>query len=156
MPRSLSPAALASANAQSTDEVWLVLLTIEHNEIDSPIRVVNNTEDIVSRGQTYIGFPFDFELPGEDADAPTKARLRIDNVDRRIVEAVRTISSPPLVTLEVILASAPDTVEFSFSGLTMREIDYDVSSVSGDLLFESIFAEPVTYTMTPSRFPGLF
>jgi hypothetical protein len=149
MPRSLSPAALASANAQSTDEVWLVLLTIEHNEIDAPIRVVNNTEDIVSRGQTYIGFPFDFELPGEDADAPTKAR-------RRIVEAVRTISSPPLVTLEVILASAPDTVEFSFSGLTMREIDYDVSSVSGDLLFESIFAEPVTYTMTPSRFPGLF
>jgi hypothetical protein len=156
MPRSLTSTALASANAQQTDEVWLVLLTIQHNDLEQPIRVVNNTEQIVSRGQTYVGFPFDFELPGEDADSPSKARLRIDNVDRRIVEVVRRISSPPLVTLEVILASAPDTVEFVFSGLTMREIDYDVTSVSGDLLFESIFAEPVTYTMTPSRFPGLY
>lgn len=156
MPRSLSSTAIASANAQQTDEVWLVLLTIAHASLATPIRVVNNNESIVSRGQTYQWFPFEIELPGEDVDSPSRARLRIDNVDRTIVNTIRSISTPPTVTLEVVLASAPDVVEVSFSGLSLREVDYDAMSVTGELVFESIFTEPVTLTMTPARFPGLF
>lgn len=156
MSRSLSTRAIASANAQTTDEVWLVLLTISHSTLATPIRVVNNNEDVVSRGNTYQWFPFDIELPGEDVDSPSRARLRIDNVDRTIVNTIRSITTPPTVTLEVILASAPDVVEVSFTGLSLREVDYDAQSVSGELVFESIFTEPVTLTMTPARFPGLF
>jgi hypothetical protein len=156
MARSLSSTAIASANAQQTDEVWLVLLTIAHPSLATPIRVVNNNESIVSRGQTYQWFPFEIELPGEDVDSPSRARLRIDNVDRTIVNTIRSISTPPTVTLEVVLASAPNVVEVSFSGLSLREVDYDAMSVTGELVFESIFTEPVTLTMTPARFPGLF
>lgn len=156
MARTLSSRAIASGNAQQTDEVWLVLLTISHPELPEPIRVVNNNENVTSRGNEFIAFPFDIQLPGEDPDLPAKARLRIDNVDRRVVNTIRSITSPPSVTLEVVLASAPNTVEISFEGLVMREVEYDVSAVTGDLVFESIFTEPITYTMTPSRFPGLF
>jgi hypothetical protein len=156
MARTLSQTAIRSQNAQQTDEVWLVLLTIEHNNMPEAIRVVNNTEDIVSRGLTYTAFPFDFELPNEDADNPATVRLRIDNVDRRVVQAVRSITSPPMVTIDVVLASSPNTVEMTLTGMTMREISYDATSVSGQLQFETIYSEPVTYTMTPSRFPGLF
>lgn len=155
MARTLSAAALASMHAQETGEVWLVLLTITNPGITT-IRVVNNTENIVSRGNTFIGFPFEIELPGQDPDSPSSARLRIDNVDKQIVEAVRSISTPPLVTIEVVLASQPDTVEIAYSNLTMRSVEYDVDSVRGELTFESIFSEPVTLTMTPNRFPGLF
>lgn len=155
MPRSLSAAAVASLNAPQTGEVWLVLLTIANAGMTT-IRVVNNTEDIVSRGNTYQAFPFELELPGEDPDSPSSARLRIDNVDKRIVEAVRSISTPPEVTIEVILASQPDTVEIAYSSLTMRSVEYDVNSVRGELVFESIYSEPVTLTITPNRFPGLF
>lgn len=155
MSRTLSSAALASMHAEQTDEVWLVLLTISNPGMTT-IRVVNNTEDIVSRGNTYIGFPFEIELPGQDPDSPSSARLRIDNVDKRIVEAVRTITTPPEVTIEVILASQPDTVEIAYSNLSMRAVEYDVDSVRGELTFESIYSEPVTLTITPNRFPGLF
>lgn len=155
MPRALSAAAIASLNAQQSGEVWLVLLTISNPGITT-IRVVNNTEDIVSRGNTYQAFPFEIELPGQDPDTPASARLRIDNVDKRIVEAVRSITTPPQITIEVVLASQPDTVEIGYSNLTLRSVEYDVNSVRGELTFESIFSEPVTLTITPNRFPGLF
>lgn len=155
MPRSLSATALASMHAPQTGEVWLVLLTISNPGMTT-IRVVNNTEDVVSRGNTYQAFPFEIELPGEDPDSPSSARLRIDNVDKRIVEAVRSISTPPEVTIEVILASQPNTVEISYANLTLRSVEYDAGSVRGELVFESIFSEPVTLTITPNRFPGLF
>lgn len=155
MPRTLSQAALASIHAQETDEVWLVLLTISGTGMTT-IRVVNNTEDVYSRGDTFLAFPFEIQLPGEDADMPPAARLRIDNVDKRIVEAVRSINTPPNVTIEVVLASQPNTVEIAFTNMTMRSVEYDADSVRGDLVFETIFSEPVTYSVTPNRFPGLF
>jgi hypothetical protein len=156
MAQDFSNTASASANAQSTAEVWLILLTITHASLSSPLRFVNNNEDIVSRGNTYAFFPFDIELPGEDADQPTKARLRIDNVSREIIKTIRSITTPPTVSIEVILASQPDTVEVGYYDMSMRDVDYDVQSISGELVFEPIFTEPVTFTMTPGRFPGLF
>lgn len=155
MPRTLSSAAVAAINAQESSEVWLVLLTMSNAGMTT-IRVVNNNEDVVSRGNTYQAFPFELELPGEDPDSPSSARLRIDNVDKRIVEAIRSITTPPQITLEVILASQPDTVEISYSDLSLRSVDFDADSVRGELTFESIYSEPVTLTITPNRFPGLF
>jgi hypothetical protein len=82
--------------------------------------------------------------------------LRIDNVDRRVVQTIRSITAPPTVTLEVILASAPNNVEVSFTNMTLRNAQYDSSTVSGELTFDAIYTEPATLTMTPSRFPGMF
>ncbi len=155
--RTLSPNALASAFAESTGEVWLLLCTIEHPEIeDGALRFVNNMESVTSRGELYIAFPFSVELPGEDAENLGEARLRIDNIDRMIVEVIRTITTPPTVTLEVVLASSPDTVEASFQGMTLRSVAYDAQSVSGVLKFEDISGEPMSLQMTPQRFPGMF
>jgi len=154
--RTLSQAAVESANAQETGEAWLVLLTIDHDELAVPIRVANNHETITSGGDEYIGFPFEITLPGEDQDQPMKAQLRIDNVERTIVETLREIDSPPSVTARVVLASQPDTVEAEFVGMKLRSARYDANTVEGDLMFEDVLNEPVTVTMTPGRFPGLF
>lgn len=158
--RNLSTAALESAMAENTDEVWLVLLTIKHpNILDNggELYFVNNMEDIVTAGpKTFIAFPFQIDLPGEDQDQPTVGRLRIDNVDRQIVSTLRALSTPPTVDIEVVLASQPDTVEVGFYDMTMRNATFDPLYVEGTLTFESIYVEPITLEMTPARFPGLF
>ena len=156
MARTLSSAATASIHAQETGEVWLVLLTISHSTLATPIRVVNNNEDITSRGNIYQAFPFEIVLPGQDPDSIPKATLRFDNVDRTAIATIRGVEAPPSVTIEVILASQPDTVEISFPNLALRNVKYDASVIEGELLFENLFSEPITLTMTPSRFPGLF
>lgn len=156
MARTLSSAAVASIHAQETGEVWLVLLTITHADLATPIRVVNNNEDITSRGNIYQAFPFEVAFPNQDPESPPKAQLRFDNVERTAVNTIRSISSPPSVTLEVVLASSPNTVEVSFPNLTLRNVRYDALIIEGDLLFEQLYSEPITYQMTPNRFPGLF
>jgi hypothetical protein len=105
---------------------------------------------------TYIAFPFQLDLPGEDQDAASPARLRIDNVDRQIVEAIRGLSGPPTANLEVVLASQPETVEIGFYDLTIRSADYDAMVIEAAMTYEAIFTEPVSFDMTPSRFPGLY
>ena len=154
--RTLSPAALQAGFEQQTDEVFLVLLQITHPNLPDAIRVVNNNENVTSGGALYVAYPFEIELPGEDSDQPPLARLRIDNVDRLLVATVREIATPPQITIRVVLASQPDTIELQFQGLTMRNVTYDAATISGELVFEQILVEPVATVMTPSKFPGLF
>lgn len=154
--RTLSNAALASAHARETGEAWLILLTITHPTLSPPLRFVNNLQSVTSRGNVFIAFPFEIELPEQDADTPGEARIVIDNIDRQIVETIRQITSPPEVLIEIVLASQPSTVEAAFDGLVLRNVQYDAYTVKGTLRFEDIMTEPVSLQMTPSRFPGMF
>lgn len=163
--RNLSTRAVESGNDSETGEVWLILLTIIHPDIlDGPLRLVNDHAELqrhvlvngASTLVTHIALPFDIDLPGENPDSPSKAVLKVDNVDRRIVQAMRELQSPPTVDIEVVLKSQPDVTEVSFPGMTLRNVRYDVNAVSGDLSFESIYGEPVSIIITPHRFPGLF
>lgn len=157
MARTLSATARQALYAQETGEVFLLLLTIDHATLESPIRVANNFEDIVSNGNTYVAFPFQITLPDDLDDHPPAMRLSIDNVDRAIVEAVRSIASPPTITLDVILVAAPDTVEASFTGFTLRNCDYDALVVEGDLALEDVLNEPFPAgSFTPDLFPSAF
>lgn len=146
-----------SAYAADTADLWLVLVTIDHDDLAEPIRVVNNTEDVTSGGDLYVGFPFDVTLPDEREEAPSAARLSIDNVSREIAEAVRSVSSAPTVTLEVIRAAAPDTVEVSWPFFSLRNVKWDAFKVSGDLVLEDFTSEPYPAAIfSPASWPGLF
>jgi hypothetical protein len=153
----VTDALTASAFAADTDEVWLVLVTIEHADISPPIRVVNNTENITSRSELFVAFPFSITLPDSREDAPPRARLTIDNVSREIAQAVRTITSAPVVTIEVVRAADPDTVEISWPFFTLRNIKWDAGKVSGELTLEDFTSEPYPAGIfSPASFPGLF
>lgn len=158
--RTLSTAATLSQTAQSTSEVWLVLLRIRHANITPGgiLRFVNNIADITggSDNALYTAFPFEFDIPGEEEDQPSVARLKIDNVDLRIIQAIRGLPSAPTCDFEIILASQPTVVEISMTGMTLRAVDYDKFEVTGTVTFEEIYTEPVSLDMTPSRFPGMF
>lgn len=156
MSRTLSPAAVASLTAENTSEVWLVLLEIDHADLAAPIRVVNDNVNCTHNGDVYLGLPFAIELPGEDAEEPGMATVAIPNVDRSVVRAGREIAGPATATLTVVLASQPDTVEVSYPGLTLNDLQWDAGTVRGRLRFESIVTEPCTLIITPERFPGLF
>lgn len=153
----MTVALTTSAFAQETTDVWLVLVTIEHADLAAPIRVVNNTEDVVSGGDTYTAFPFEVTLPDSKDDAPDRGRLVIDNVSREIAQAIRSITSPATVTFEVIRAAAPDTIEMTWPFFKLTNVKWDVLQVSGDLTLEDFTSEPYPAGIfSPAGFPGLF
>lgn len=146
-----------SAFAQETDDVWLILLTIEHTDLPATIRVVNNTEDVTSGGDTYTAFPFRIALPDSREGAPPRARLEIDNTSREITQAIRSITSAPTVTIEIVRAADPDTIEVSWPNFKLRNVRWDVGQVSGDLVLVDFTTEPYPgLKFTPAYFGGLF
>lgn len=153
----LSSTFKTEALKSETGEVFLVLLTIDHDDLSTPIRVVNNTVDITSGGDLYVAFPFDIQLPDNLEDSPARARLKIDNVSREIAQAIRTITTAATVVIEVIRAADPDTIEVTFAPFSLVNVTWNMFSVSGDLEIENMATEPFpAQTFTPGFFPGLF
>lgn len=157
MTRQLTYAARAAIQAQETGDVILILVTLDHAGMDDPIRAVNNSTDITSRGMVFTAYPFELTLPDDADGKPPRARLVIDNIDRSIVAAIRQLSSAPHVTIEIIRAADPDAIEARFSDFTFTDITYDSRVVEGSLTLEDFTAEPFpAASFSPSLFPGLF
>lgn len=158
MPRVLSAPAVRAILAQETAEVFVILLTIEHPTFAAAVRVCSDSVNTNSRGSVFQPFPFEVVTPGEDDSAPPRVTLRIDNVDRRIVQEVRRVSGEPMtVTVEVVLASSPDTVEAGPFEFSLRDVTYSALVVEGSLAFDDILNEPFPgVDFTPSVSPALF
>jgi Domain of unknown function (DUF1833) len=156
-PRPLSVSALRAITAQETGEIFLILITITHDDLADPLYFVNNTENIMSRGHEFLGWPFELALPDEREDSLPSVQIRIDNVDRRILEGIRGLLTAPTVLLEIVLASVPDVVEAGPITFTLRGVDYDALVISGSLTPEDVLNEPaMQFSFTPALFPGLF
>jgi hypothetical protein len=157
MPRQLTLAAVREAQKEHGQDPFLVLLTIE---VDSPgewVRVVNNTENIVSRGDTFIGCPFQIALPDVNDYMTADATLTIDNVDPRIWQGVRMLTAAPIITMEVILASAPDDVMLQTTGLRLREASVTNQSITGKLVPDTIWQGGFpAHDFDPAQNPGMF
>lgn len=145
-----------SAFEHETAEAWLVLLTISHDDLSEPIRVVNNETNIVSRGNTFVAFAFEPILPTDAPDRAPEARLRLDNVSRELIEHIRSIQSPPSVTFEVIRSTAPDVVEKSWTGFELRDVRWDAREINGRLAQRDILTEAYPADIfSPAQFRGL-
>lgn len=143
--------------SQDTEEVFIILLEISHDDLDAPIRICNAGVDITSNGNQFVYYPFALNLPDDDADSVPQAQLTIDNVDLQQVEAIRSIQSPPSVRIMVVLASTPNTIEVDFSDFIINNIKYDAMTITGTLTIEDFYSEPVPGDyFVPSEFPALF
>ena len=157
MSRAVSDILRAAVNAQDTAEVYIILLTLDHPELDGPIRLTSDAVDTVSRGETFAAVPIDITLPDDTEDRPPTARLTVSAVDRTVVQAVRSINTSPSVTIEVVLASDPDRVEVRWPDLELRNVSYDAVVVSGEVTLQN-FAQRAfpARRFDPATFPGLF
>lgn len=156
MSRTLSATAVRELLAQNSGEVFLVLLTLSHPSMTT-LRLVNNTVDVVSRANTYLAFPFELALPADLAEQLPVVQLSISNVDRRLIDEIRGIESPLAVTLEVVAASALNTVEVGPYVFDMTSVSYDQERITATLSYEPILNEPFPgERFTPQIFPQLF
>jgi hypothetical protein len=166
MSRVLSNAMKHAMYSQETDEVFIVLLTISHPTFAEDIKVCSDAfqmlpnagvRGVVSRGEEYIYLPFSIELPQQNETGLSRAKLSVDNIDRRVVDAVRRADSSLSIKLEIVLASDVNTPEISIDKFKLSVVNYDSLTVSGDLTLEYFDLEPFPYgRFTPSLFPGLF
>jgi hypothetical protein len=157
--RVVSANALRAMLAQETGEVFLVCLTLNHSSFSAPYLLVNDMQQLVRTAGTFQPFAFEVTLPNEQEDQVPQVQVTIDNVDRSILQAVRTIGAErPAMTMEVVLASSPNTIEAGPFNFSILNINYDVGQIQGTIGFEDDFLNTAfpADTYTPNNSRGLF
>jgi hypothetical protein len=146
-----------SIYAAETGDTFIILLTLSHADLAASICVTSDAVTTVSNGTNFLPFPFDLVLPN-DLDAKSyRAKLVIDNIDRSIVQAVRSLTTATTVLMQIVRAAAPDVIEAQFVDFKLTNVSYDAYRVEGDLTVEDFTAEPYPAAIfSPGLFPGLF
>jgi len=160
MPRTISTDFREQMYATEMDYVALVILDIAHPDIaPSVIRVVNNNQDISYGGNTYTAVSFKFTPPEESRDELQPARVIISNIERTLMTLIRSISSPPTVTANVILV-APNgdiTVEQGPWNFELSNVSYTDQTVSGSLVYKFFKKQYLSnIRVNVTNFPSLY
>lgn len=158
MARTLPTTVVAAMFAPQTDALPLWLLTIRHASI-STIRVVNNTEQVVSNGQTYLPMPFSIVLPPEGENTSPVIRVSVANVSLEVMTAARTVAGSTAAKADLYLIDhdTPDTQLLTYEDFDVRNLRGNSGVVTFDMTLETFVSEPYpAMTFTPGRFPGMF
>lgn len=142
---------------RDSDNAIIALAIISHPDFSQPVRVAANGEDITSDGETFFGWPWELKRPDEGESADYEAEITIDNIDPEIVTALMASTVPPTITIQLILASAPDDVEQELANFKLKNVEFDAATIKGALGLTDLRDRPVCCkTFLPSISPGLF
>lgn len=167
MNRVTSAAFKQAVFAQETKEVFVTLLTFSHASFTDDIRIsddptvqvlpVAGQPGIVSNGDEYIFCPFTITLPAQNDSGIAQCQITVDNVGEEMIGPIRSAGSAINCTVQIVLASQPDTVEMFFENFQLQSVDYDALTVSGNLSMEYYDLEPFPAgRKTPGTTPGIF
>jgi len=141
--------------AQESGDPFLALVTLTHTTFTA--RLVNNTVDVISRGDTYLAFPMKIRLPVDDGETARDFSIEFDNVSLDLITQLRSVTGDIGVKIELILASLPDVVQMSHTDLLLRSVSYNSQRVSARIVLDSFLAvEMTSERYTPSIYPGMF
>lgn len=81
---SLSAAAILEKNKLASDGAWLILLEVQVPD-GTVLRFARNTEDVSWNGETWVAFPFELSVMGEEAKGEIpKVSIQVSNVTRAV------------------------------------------------------------------------
>lgn len=156
MSNDLSSNMLNQLFSQNADDPFLMLVTITHQSFD-PVYIVNNTEQIVSNGNTFLPLPMRVTLPTDDGETLREVTLEVDNVSLELIDELRSVTDLMDAKVEMVLASNPDFVEISIEELKIRSVTYNKQTIQAKLFMDDFLnTELTSERYSPQNFPGIF
>lgn len=155
MPRAFSSVFNEYCNSPEFAKAILWLMTIEHE--DGIKRYVRGWEDVESNERVFEKSAFNINLPAEGEDTPPVIQLQFDAVDNEIATILRSNNIPPIVYLELALASSPDVIEVGPMEFEVRKYSKAGTTFSVELGYEPTLNTKIPCDVfNPSLFPSLF
>jgi hypothetical protein len=155
--RDYSSSARRKINATS-GEAPVVLLEITHPDLEAPIRVAQDNQDLLHQGNLFVAFAFEIDLPDDQDKQTPRASIAMDNVGRELTQWLEASDGGDGAQVRVmqVMRSDPDVVEWEVT-LDLSNVSMDVRRVTGDLSFEDLLNRPgVLLRYDPQTAPGLF
>lgn len=158
MSRALSANYKSTLGKVSPEETPKVLLEISHEALETPVRVINDTDDITSGGDLYVACPFKCVMPDDFENQLPKAKLSVDNVGRDLMYWVETSGGGEGATVrfQQIMRSRPDAVEWEID-LNLYNVTANQMEVGADLGYDNLFSRPaILMQFRPDNSPGMY
>lgn len=168
----LSPTAKIAMMAQETTEREICLLTITHPEFDQPVYLSTDATHHLrddeesgspiygtrSRGKEFLFVPISPVLPSSDSETPPAGRFSISNVSNIISPYLLMVNEQyPRITVEVVMASDPDTVNQIWPDFDLTSASIDATNAEVQISMNMFNTEPSPWMrFTPAHFPNLF
>ena len=168
----LSPKAKIQLMAQESFDREICLLTITHPEFDQtlylstdPTEYLMDDEDTRtpiygtrSRGKEFIYLPITPTLPSSQTETPPAGSFSISNVSQLVAPYLLTINEKyPKITVEVVLASAPNEVTQIWPEFDLTTASIDATSADVQISMNTANSEPIPWMrVTPANFPNCF
>ncbi len=166
MSRSI-PAA-AEPLEEASGVAWLPFIEISHPTLTTPIRAVSDVIDYQWGGATWTAYPFGFRRISDDDGMP-ETQLVIQNIDRRIGAAIRSLSGRVGVSMWLLSSADFDlsadpraaigtpTPLYSITDWDLLNIKIDPIAVTARVTMRDYATEPWPgIRATEDKFPGLF
>jgi hypothetical protein len=147
-----------ATNAVNAQESPIIALQINHADLVTPIRVVNDKDDITINGDVYTACGFNITPPDEPQSGLPSGQLTFDNVNKDLMFWLENSNGArgATCTFMIIRRSDPNTIENQMT-LSFQSITATQPTIQGDLSLDDIFNRsgmPLIYR--PSTAPGLF
>lgn len=174
MRRSIGASLRRELDKQESGEALLVFIEISNPDINDVIRVVSDAKNYLWQDQEYIGFWFDAQLLS-DNDQPPEAQLAVQNVDRRIGDALQQATRPCRLNMYVVPASEFDESQnprvarglsedppvdaiasYTAKHLFLIETEFDVMEVRGTIASWNHTQRIWGHRVTKAAFPAIF
>lgn len=158
MARAYSSAYKSTLARVNASESTLILLEITHEELSTPVRIINDTDDLTSNGNLYIACPFRCVLPDDFEGQMPKAKLSVDNVGRDLMYWIETTGGGEgsQVRFMQVMRSRPDTIEWEIT-MSLFNVNASMMEVSAELGFENLFGRPaILRQYRPENSAGIF
>lgn len=155
---SLSTNAIAASQRTSDGQGFQELLTITGGGIAEPVRLVNDTRDLLSQGETFLALPFELVLPKDAAKETPRAQLRIDNVGRSITAELEALEpgAELMATIQIVYRATPDVIEYEFTA-PLSGVRANMFSITATVGPSDLMRRPaVNLRFDPFTAPGLF
>jgi len=134
------------------------LLEITHPQLATPVRLVNDTEDLIHNSNTYFACAFRVHIPEDVSKVVPQAPLVIDNIGRELTQFLEQSfgGRGAQVTIKQVMRDTPTIIEQEYI-LSLLNVKQTMLEVTGQLGYENYLDVPaLTALYTPEAAPGLF
>lgn len=150
--------AITRLQAVNDPQGLLWLLKLDHAAFSAAPRVVNDTRNLTTLGDTYVALPFELTLPSDKDGESPRAQLRIDNIGRDLTFEILKLPPGAAVvgTLTAVYRDTPTVVEYQ-AIFPMTNVHIDQQVVSASLGNDAQSRRPVVLLRhDPTNTPGIF
>lgn len=136
----------------------LVFLELSSPSMGAPLLLVNDTQNWVSNGVEYVGFPFDIKLPDDTAGTASRAQLVVDNVGRAITQDLEGLAPGEIIMAKISISdrSDPNVIERTWY-MPMSNVSVNPSQAVAQVGVDYLTRQrAVRKVFNPFTSPGIF